>query len=205
MTSIHFLPWVGSAYAKGIKIAGISRPIKVMVLGESHYCADVRDAVPQITNDIIRYFLQPDREAEGWMNTYTKFERALAGKVLSQREREQMWNSLLFYNYVQTPMSGARVAPTKQEFRDSDGAFFEVLERYRPDCIIVWGVRLYNSLPDCGGALPDLTLPNGDSTGRWGYRLKDGSVVPVLSIYHPSAGFDTDYWHRMMHQFFQEL
>ena len=40
-----------------------------------------------MTNRIIRLLFEPDREHEGFMNTYTKFERALAGKPLSLAEK----------------------------------------------------------------------------------------------------------------------
>lgn len=195
MKNVKFNPWVGSAYAQGIEGK------KMLVLGESHYCADPADATPEITNRIIKLLFDPNAEHEDFMNTYTKFERALAGKPLSFAEKEQWWNKIIFYNYVQTPLSGPRKEPIQQEFTDSEAAFFEVLEMYRPDCVVVWGKRLYNNLPKRGRQLDDLILPDGDGFETWAYDLPDGHTVELLPITHPSAAFIPKYWHKVIWAF----
>ena len=100
--NVKFIPWVGSQYAEGIQGK------RVMVLGESHYCAHESDAVPQLTINIIHHILNPDSEHEGFMNTYTKFGRALAGKDQYDNDRAAVWNTVLFYNFVQVPISETR-------------------------------------------------------------------------------------------------
>lgn len=117
MKNVKFLPWVGGHYLQGIFGS------RVMILGESHYCASVDDAVSNLTIDVIRDLFDVDSEHEGYKNTYIKFERALAGKSLSFPEKESVWNSILFYNYVQVPISGVRIAPTSLEFTLSEIAF----------------------------------------------------------------------------------
>lgn len=194
MKHVHFLPWVGNNYAKGINSK------RVMVLGESHYCADKSEAVPELTRQIIRD-LFAGSEHEGYKNTYTKFERALAGKPLSIAEKEQVWNSVVFYNYVQTPISEARTAPTAQEFASSEDAFFEVLNTYKPDCIVAWGKRLYNHLPRKGKQSADLLLSDGERTETWSYTLAGGHTVEILPVTHPSAAFTPEYWHKAIHSF----
>ena len=199
MKNVRFAPWVGSAYTMGIEGK------RMMALGESHYCANPCDADSGMTNRIIRLLFEPDREHEGFMNTYTKFERALAGKPLSLAEKEQWWNRILFYNYVQSPISGPRKEPTRQEFADSEAAFFEVLETYRPDGVLVWGKRLYDNLPKRGRQLDDLILPDGDSIETWAYDLHDGHTVRLLPITHPSAAFTTGYWHVAISTFIRDM
>lgn len=199
MKNVKFLPWVGNHYQAG------RDGKRVMVLGESHYCASPKDAVPRITNQVIADLLDPASEHEAYKNTYTKFANALAEKNLTFDERKQVWNSVLFYNYVQFPLSGARVSPTAQEFIQSEAAFFEVLDAYRPDCIIVWGQRLYNNLPRKGHQLPDLVLPNGDSIETWAYETSGGHTMQVLPITHPSAAFVPDYWHEAIQLFLSRI
>lgn len=195
MKNVKFLPWVGDHYLQGIPGS------KVMVLGESHYCASSADAVPELTSSVILDLFDPDSEHESYKNTYTKFERALAGKPLTFSEKRDIWNSVLFYNYVQVPISEARVSPTPQEFNSSESAFFEVLEKYQPDYILAWGSRLYNNLPKRGRQLPDLSLPSGDSFETWGYTLSSGKVVQLLSTTHPSTAFVPVYWHEVIQMF----
>ena len=193
--NVKFIPWVGSQYAEGIKGK------RVMVLGESHYCAHESDAVPQLTINIIHHILNPDSEHEGFMNTYTKFGRALAGKGLYDKDRAEVWNSVLFYNYVQVPISEARKAPEKQDFVDAESPFFTVMEQYRPDCVIVWGKRLYNNLPRKGYQTENLKLSDGKTIETWAYELDSGHKVHLLPITHPSAAFTPDYWHEAIMRF----
>lgn len=200
MNVTHFLPWIGRHYTQGIS------GLKVMALGESHYCGRPEDDVPSITNDVLKCYLNPSYEFEGWMNTYTKFIRALSGDYTISRETSaEWWDRILFYNFVQVPMTGPRQAPTEQEFRASDASFFEVLSNYRPDIIIAWGSRLYDNLPNKGYQGPDLRLPNGTSTETWIYEHPDGHKVHVLPITHPSAGFDTEFWHKAIEDFINRI
>jgi uracil-DNA glycosylase len=170
---------------------------RVLALGESHYASDVSEVTEHITNDVIGWYLDPGCEFEGWMNTYTKFIRALSGDFEIARETSAAWwNRIAFYNFVQVPMTGPRTAPTAEEFRDSDGAFFEILEMLRPDYVLAWGERLYNNLPQTG-------YQGDDCCGleTWVYETKDGHKVHVLGLYHPSAGFDTTYWRDVIKKF----
>lgn len=139
---ISFLPFIGHDYQSG----GIFSK-RIMVLGDSHYCDDIKDAVPSITRDVINYYLDPASENEGWMQTYKKFERSLVNKQTTYAESKEIWNSLLFYNFLQVPLNGPRVAGTADEYRDAASSFFEVIDRYKPQVIIVWGKRLWDKMP----------------------------------------------------------
>lgn len=186
MKNVKFNPWVGTAYQKGINGK------RVMVLGESHYCADPADATPNMTTDIISDLFDDESEHEGYKNTYTKFIRALVGRDISTvAEKRAAWNSVLFYNYVQTPISGARVRPTTAEFNASADAFFEVLEQYRPDVVLVWGYDLYNNLPRKGAQGAD-----AEGAETWIYELSNGKRVELLRMLHPSAGYSPSEWHK---------
>lgn len=95
---VHFQPWVGSGYERGI--AGL----KVLVLGESHYCARLEDDVPEVTVNVIRDLLDPESEFEAYKNTYTKFERALAGAqgedlLLPDGDCQETWSYTLRDGY----------------------------------------------------------------------------------------------------------
>ena len=195
MKNVHFLPWVGSKYNIGWQGK------RLMIMGESHYCASLKDAVPSITHDIIADLFDADSEHEAYKNTYTKFMRSLAGHPLSNEEKREAWNRVLFYNFVQEPLTGPRKAPTAEQFRGSDTAFFEVLETFRPDCIIAWGKRLYDNLPRCGHQLNDVMAPDGKAIETWAYETRDGHAVQVLPIMHPSAAFSPDYWHEVIESF----
>ena len=190
------LPWVGQNYEQG----DYSHGKRVLVLGESHYCESPDEFVPEITINIIKDLLDPNSEHEAYKNTYTKFAKAYSGIFgkLEESDKVRIWHSLAFYNYVQFPITGPRTAPTEQEFRDSEAAFWDVLEYLQPDLIIVWGQRLYNHLPDSGHQGPDVPAGDGKSVETWEYTLLNGHTVRVLPINHPSSGFNPEKWHKVI-------
>lgn len=190
------LPWVGQNYELG----DYSNGKRVLVLGESHYCSSLDDFVPEITINVIKDLLDPNSEHEAYKNTYTKFAKAYSGIFgkLEDSDKVRIWHSLAFYNYVQFPITGPRTAPTEQEFRDSEDAFWDVLEYLQPDLIIVWGQRLYKHLPNCGRQGQDVPAGDGKSIETWEYTLLNGHTIRVLPINHPSSGFNPEKWHRVI-------
>lgn len=199
-----------------------------MVLGDSHYGSVTS---PSITKDVLAQYLNPNIEREGWMNTFLKFERSLVGKETTKQDSQTIWSSLLFYNYLQVLLDGPREAGTDQQYQDSEDAFFQVLEEYQPEILIVWGKRLWKKLPyknweegdpvfiDTSYDDNDGSNGFGDGTGfgggrgsdngigdRYGidngyYKLKSGRVVRTFCVYHPSAGYDWRFWHNVIKHF----
>ena len=140
MENVFFLPFVGRDYLSG----GIFGR-RVMVLGESHYCGErcANCGVPgkagdcaAFTSGVIERYLDPKAEREPWMNTYLKFERSLVGHETDQAEREKIWQSLLFFNYLQVAMDETRKAGTHEQYQQAQKAFYETLDQYRPESVI---------------------------------------------------------------------
>lgn len=195
-SKIFFKPWVGSEYNSG----GVYGK-KVLVLGESHY-GDATDATDE-TIGVVKEFVYEYWGAP-YQQTFLCFERALAGRELNQEEREQLWNSIMFYNYFQKSTTGPRTEPDMTAQKDSEEAFRELLESYQPDAIIVWGQRLYNLLPAWDGSESSIEV-DGDSCPVWYYPIK-GKNIPAMRVYHPSApaGKNWELWHQFHKAFIGE-
>jgi len=199
MDFVKILPWVGEKYYQGF--CGK----RVLVLGESHYCENKSDFSSSLTSDIIADLFDSNSDHEPYKNTYTKFVESMVGKdTLTISDKKEFWNSVIFYNYVQVPISGPRIAPSTDDFRMSENAFNEVLELYHPEIVIVWGKRLYNNLPQTGKQGADLRSSSGDWIETWNYSLTDGSYVEVIPIMHPSAAFSPNYWNNIFNQIFKK-
>lgn len=218
MQHVNFLPWVGKNYHLGIG----PQQLKVLVLGESHYCYELGNGqCPgcSVQNCIKLGFTREDfhNQTIGYIdelvNSYTGaqyqqtgicFERAVMGKVLSEAERSDFWNRLIFYNYVQKDLpkkEGERTPITKNDLIGSEEAFREVLTHYQPDRIVVWGSRVFNLLPEWNGQYSTLAIEE-NQTDIWTYNIEN-KLIPCMKVHHPSTptGKALIHWHKFYRAF----
>lgn len=206
LDSAFFLPRVGENYSDG----GIFGK-RIMILGESHYCAEHcidcgadchKAGCGNFTSNVMDRYLDDGCEYEPWMNTFRKFERSMVNKVTDRALSREIWNSLLFYNFLQVAMHGSRAAGNSDDYVNAAAPFYEILEKYRPEYVIVWGYRLWNSLPggDKWGWNEEINI-DGTLYENGYYRLDDGSKVNIVAVQHPSSGYSWNYWHRVIEQF----
>lgn len=208
---VKFLPFVGDNYEHGISfdkegnlVLGTEEKLgkRVLVLGESHYCdGDCCDCgnfklhkeCAEFTRNVINEYLDESKERQNWMRTFLKFERALSNAD-PNIDRNSIWNHLMFYNYLQRPLRGLRMAGEKY-YEEAKEPFFAILEKYKPDYIIVWGRRLFVNLPSEnvleGEYMPSIEI------NIWSYQI-DGHTIMVLPVVHPSGGFLWGYWHEVI-------
>lgn len=111
-SNIFFQPFVGKDYANG----GIFGK-RIMILGESHYCdescTDCGDCqlhreCMNFTQQVLGDYLNENKERQNWMRTFLKFERSLVGEETDLAMRLKIWNSVIFFNYLQVAMGGPR-------------------------------------------------------------------------------------------------
>ena len=194
MRCFRFSPWVGADYSRG----GIFDR-KILVLGESHY-ADEGSAKENLTEEVMRNYLSGGYDSEGWTNTFKKFERSLVNRETDLAERGKIWNSVVFYNYLQCVMSSPRETGGDDDFVSSAPAFFEVIQKYQPEVIIVWGQRLWNKLPyDNWHGDKDVDV-NGNVIQCGHYDI-GGKSYMAFPVNHPSGGYPWDYWHTVISAF----
>ena len=213
MKNVNFRPRVGENYSS----EGFNGN-RILVLGESHYCKkelspngicfplckkeNMKSDCFSQTQDVLDYFVY-SYNGEKYLQTFLCFERAVLGKELSQKERERFWNSVIFYNYIQYSQKGPRQHLQQDTWEQSELAFKEVLEFYMPDCIIVWGARLYNYvLPNWDRVGSKLYINDTESTDIWTYTI-NGKKIPAMKVHHPSTptGKDWHYWHEFYKKF----
>lgn len=122
-SNIFFQPFVGKDYANG----GIFGK-RIMILGESHYCdescADCGDCrlhreCMNFTQQVLGDYLNENKERQNWMRTFLKFERSLVGEETNQAMRLKIWNSVIFFNYLQVAMGGPREAGAAEQYHQA--------------------------------------------------------------------------------------
>lgn len=201
MNPIFFHPWIGRNYSTG----GIFGK-RIMILGDSHYCgedcnecgADFKSKCNNFTTDVITAYLDQGNEREGWMSTFLKFERSMVNHETTPDESVKIWDSLLFYNYLQVAMQGPRQAGTTEQYQMAAEPFFSVMDQYQPDLLVVWGVRLWNNLPGERWEDGQKMVVDGYEVQNGYYNLDNGKKVRAICVYHPSAGYSWDYWYRVI-------
>lgn len=168
MGEVYFKPWVGPDYYEG----GVFN-YRILAVGDSHYCSDpcsLRDQgkcgiagnvsleemgeCRDFTVNIVKQYINNVGNPLGrWTGTYTKFTRVLSGGRESQIDVKHVWNSIAFYNFVQ---SNIQVGPGQNMmsflfkgqnlYSDSIAAFNSIVEDLQPDFIIVWGNNVWNTI-----------------------------------------------------------
>ncbi len=206
-SNIFFQPFVGKDYANG----GLFGK-RIMILGESHYCdegcADCGNCSQHrecmgFTQHVLDDYLNEDKERQNWMRTFLKFERSLVGHETDCEESKKIWNSVVFFNYLQVAMGGPREAGTTDQYHQAARAFFEVLDKFQPEYVILWGQRLWNNTPSERWQEGTDIVVDGKRVTVGFYLLSNGRKVKTMAVNHPSVGYSWDYWHRVIQSFLQ--
>lgn len=207
LKDVKFLPWVGDNYECGLRVNENGDIVfgtkdkpgkKILVLGESIYTNNPNDVDQYVVKNLVKWYTESDKYGfEGWMNTYTKFIRSLAGKAIDRSNSTIWWTHLALYEYVQEPLTGPRLSPTSEQYYNSEYAFDKLLKELKPDYIIAWGKRLYINLPQGGKQGDDINVGE-DSIETWIYK----DSIRVLGIIHPSSPlFISEEWHPIITRF----
>ena len=206
---VIFIPWIGSQYFNG----GIFGK-KILALGDSHYCEDcvncltcgIFGSTPQemgncrnLTCNAVKLFLDEESEFERWKNTFKRFSGVMAGgHKTTNDENCKIWNSISFYNFVQTAKKPRpRLTYPKEAYEKSLPILLHVFDNLSPDLVIVWGKNAWNNLPSDGWEWLDIRTGKNRVAGRY----NDGkSNALFLYINHPSAGPGYDKWSSVIKQ-----
>ena len=197
MKNVCFMPREGKKYSS----TGYQGK-KILVLGESLYGVEVNKDGVSPTKQVVDWYLE-EKEKEGktrrHRRAFNMFTNVVLGKPANYKQASCFWESVVFYNYIHaTVLNVSRKSPQKEDFEKSKAAFFEILEEYQPDLIIVWGKRLWNHMPNC--------MPNGEkgtwsdfdildeSGGKFYYYETSNKKIPAYCIKHPSAALSYG-WH----------
>lgn len=219
--NVFWEPWIGANYKKSDK--------KLLVVGDSHYCGGCGGCGGNITdrcgvhgkctfdymigcenfkvftNKVVKEYLSyrngiaPKRD---WMgSTYIPFDKIYYGhEDVTVEETLKLWNSIAFYQFLQTAWSGKadNTAYTNEDYEDSTPLMVEVLETLRPDYMIVWGNRAWRATP---GDPLEWHYGSDDYTGY--YKLKDGHIIHCMRMYHPSRAGHVR-WHDAITNFLND-
>lgn len=198
----RFDPWVPES--EHSRLEGV----RLLILGESHYeepnkgVLDSSEKDPNFTIGIVRRWgAQPEGRQRFFANLY---EMVTGEPWRLDADHDRLWQHVWFYNYVQALVSsGGGKTPTKAQFEASECQFRSVLERVRPEAVIVMGVRLWQAMATQDEWVEDMA----GALGRvCAYRLADGSRVFAAHTWHPSApAFSPGKWHPRVKSYLADV
>jgi hypothetical protein len=167
--NVCFQPWVGKNYKK--------RTPRLLVVGMSHYDWDGRN-VPKyfVTNEVV----QGRMSGEYTSQFCTNIVATCKGRIPNDEEKEQFWQSVAFYNYIQEFVG---TSPRKKHayvvghFASSRlyayRFFFGVVARLRP--VLILAARVLPSRPPVHLLVYDVWANEEDHYGRSTCSGKEGS------------------------------
>src|SRR5260221_3104767 len=185
MSYMHYLPWVGKAYASGYKNGK-----RLLILAESHY-GDVRRIATRYWTK--RHF---SKSSAGF---WTTIERVIEGHNLDKSARRAFWERVAFSNIIQESLDSAGVAPTESQWRRGRRAFREIIFWTRPDLIFVFSKRGFTRIPD-RTEFPgsrELVLISPNKEPAYMYFIEPGYKILAGSFNHPRRMiYRRDQWHK---------
>lgn len=190
-----FVPWIGSEYATGYN------GIKLLIVGDSHY-GDPPGKEINFTRDVLGRHLSGEKR----VSFFTLIARAITGEANEQLNQDKFWNTVAFYNYIQTSMDDFDVRPTSEQAIEAQDAFKEALDVLQPDRLILLGNMVWDMTPSDGKEGYVIILSN---TNRqmltWHYPTNTGKVIYTGKMEHASSRrFSPDSWHPLVESFFAE-
>lgn len=187
MSQINFEPWIGDNYK-----TPIYNDVPILVLGESHY-GRKNDYSKELTKDLVERYLSGKINKSRFWTTVAQF---VANIHNSDKEfsKSKIWNDFAFYNYIQKIVGiQPRINPDLKKFRESEKAFFQVIDKHKPKLVIALGSRLYSRMYP----LYEKKVKIDEKTSGRIYDI-EGHKFLCTKVRHPSAGFSYGKWHTVI-------
>lgn len=207
LKNLKWLPWVGKHYAQN------SNENKILLIGESHYLGDKPDAEKEYEKRNMTRLIVKDMGVDGnkygsdfFINTY---KLLLTDKEFDNAGRRRLWDNVVFYNFVQTPMRNKKTRPKKQEMVDARSNFMDLLTIFKPTVCIFLGLKAELGLNETIEKLGyKLIKPiswkdriNG-CYGRYGrIESPDGNMIKLVFVRHPSQYFTYGLWNNFLQKY----
>lgn len=177
---VTFQPWVGKVY----------EPTRcLLIVGMSHYSWGDADIPPWfVTNEVVSRRLK----GEANLRFFTNIEATCKGRKLTIHERQEFWQSVAFYNYIQEFVGNA---PRKKHicelWKRAEKPFLAVLRRLNPKLVLVVGRKNWNNISMKGRAGPALeNAPERHYGDTWRYPITNGRTALAFHVKHTSSGYN---------------
>ncbi len=194
------LPWIGKSYRKATT--------KVLIVAESHYANSENNLALFNREFSTRLIVWESRITDDpyTVPQYNNLERVLTGiKSMGNENREDFWEHVAFYNFIQRTMYPSKERPNWNDFIDGWGHCIDVVKVLKPDVCLFSGVTASKSfdgqMQKLGisyapvkrqAAIASRVYPRVGAVNLGNYRL------PLVFIKHCSSYFSWPTWYAYL-------
>ena len=165
-----------------------------MLLGESHICGTCKcdECLISKNKRCIDGHCSLVREQilKGSISTYSRFEKQFTGAIIKDKKSRMLfWQQFLFTNFLSIAMPKSGKAPAKKFYtQDCRNRFVNLVKKYQPSYIIIWGNRTWNNLPGDikSGMWKKELISKYKGFEIWELMIERTNSVRVLKIHHPA-------------------
>jgi hypothetical protein len=190
-SEMHFQPWIGTNYPKGINCIKLNHnpAPRLHLLGESHYIKPGDNSPLWTIEAVENWALGNDCHKAFW----TKAISTVEGLSYRDFSRQEAWQKVAFSNFIQDHLSKPREAIPQEFWQRGSRCFLAQLALTKPDILIVLGKRLFLKLPrEQSQIIPHFGISDnfGGVSDALTYRYDvDGESHETIavSIIHPSS------------------
>ena len=161
---------------------------RVLIIGESHHSKE-QEARPELTRE----------EVEKWKTSKYRSRVPWGLPKLFSMDKPEFWNSVVYYNYLQTGFAVDGPAESGSDPVSSE-AFQKVLDQIQPSRILVLGKDTWRKLPGAPGTIfqspvnePALPLEAEfgavdpvDDHAMW-FAYRPAGYALAMPIVHPAS------------------
>jgi hypothetical protein len=203
IVNLKHYPWIGKGY--------LSAPVKLLILGDSHYTVDndgmfSLEEYNRCINDK-NYTRDTLNCAVGTDYAWSFYKGLYDLLSISPYEAEQkLWDKVVFYNFVQTPMQQRDATPTEYDFKEAWFCLLDVIDIIQPSlCLFIgtrgWVSNGYINLENRGtcNIKYDKRI-SGCYPWKADILTKAGICSHALAIHHTSQGFSPTIWREYIRE-----
>lgn len=200
LETLKWLPFIGEKYLD------IPEEHRMLIIGESHYNDGTEKSILSV-DDINHTKVMIEEDAMGECRWPTKIMPNFHKAMLREDEfsKEDFWNLISYYNFIQRPMYTLKDKPSPEDFNKGWKSFFELIKITKPKICLFIGVSASNYLIAAiqGTGLTCDKLINGDPiNGTYGRSiiLKDAenNETKIIFIKHTSMFFSWSKWNSYL-------
>ncbi|WP_395051506.1 hypothetical protein [Flavobacterium sp.] len=198
LKTLKWFPFIGNKYFDGDIIDN-----RMLIVGESHYNDGTEESILKV-NDEDWTIDMIEQDAMGFDPWPTKIMPNFHKAMFREDEfsKEDFWNLVSYYNFIQRPMHTIKDRPSAEDFIKGWNSFFDLIKITKPKICLFIGVSASNYLMSAiqGSGFECKEILYGEeinkATGR-NVILKDtenNNEIKLIFIRHTSMFFSWTKW-----------